>query len=255
METGQGASATARIASAFRQLSRRQVSPAQTGKELTWQQRAGPTSTVSDRFRDEVLAGGPQLHILVYMTEESPFLQVMHSIARFFDIEAGVDVNNKTFGFVGDRTQYREPYPVILPVQNAWRWGEVTVCLERDKAKSFYEGATTTKMCWVPGDDALRQSVYLPRLLYLPSVLGRFMVNEKCTPWELLGEVERLIADNTAGITVENSELIREWCLAAGQTTTQTRCTPAVVLKVNAVHSDDERFAYWAYHRLSATLG
>ena len=24
---------------------------------------------------------------------------------------------------------------------------------------------------------------------------------------------------------------------------------------MNAVHSDDERFAYWAYHRLSSTLG
>ena len=81
------------------------------------------------------------------------------------------------------------------------------------------------------------------------------MVKEKCTPWELHGEVEQLIASNVAGITVENSELIREWCLAAGQTTTPTRCTPAVVLKVNAVHSDDERFAYWAYHRLSSTLG
>jgi hypothetical protein len=109
-----------------------------------------------------VLAGGPQLHIFVYMMEESPFIQVMHSIARFFDIEAGVDVNNKTFGFVSDHTQYREPYPVILPVQNVRRWGEVTVCLETEKATSFYEAATNTKMCWVPGDDALRESIYLP---------------------------------------------------------------------------------------------
>jgi hypothetical protein len=97
----------ARIASAYKRLSGRQVSVANTEKELGWQQRAGSLSTISDRFRDKVLAWGPYLHIFVYMTEESPMLQVMHSIAKFFYIEAGIDLNNKIFGFVGDRTQYR----------------------------------------------------------------------------------------------------------------------------------------------------
>jgi hypothetical protein len=213
------------------------------------------STTISDRFREEVLAGGPALHIFVYMTEESPLLQVMHSIARFFDIEAGSDLNNKTFGFVGDRTQYREPYPVILPVQNAWRWGEVTVALDKEKASSFYDSTANKKQCWLPGDDALRQNIYLPRMLYLPTVLGRFVVRKKCTPWELHLEVERLISEGITGVTQGNSELIREWCLAAGQSTAPTRCAPAITLKVNAVHSDDERFTFWAFHRLGATLG
>ena len=64
----------------------------------------------------------PWLHVFVYMTDVSWVLQVLHLIAKFFDIKAGVDLNNKVIGFVGERMQFRVPYPVILPMDNAWKW-------------------------------------------------------------------------------------------------------------------------------------
>jgi hypothetical protein len=53
------------VASLHRRLDRRPVKAEQTRKEVGWQQRAGATSTIPDKFRDEVLAGGPQLHLFV----------------------------------------------------------------------------------------------------------------------------------------------------------------------------------------------
>jgi hypothetical protein len=53
------------------------------------------------KFRDEVLIATQNLDVFVYMTDKLPFLQVVHSIAKFFDRRAGPDINNSIIGFVG----------------------------------------------------------------------------------------------------------------------------------------------------------
>ncbi|KAL3794187.1 hypothetical protein HJC23_012894 [Cyclotella cryptica] len=74
----------------------------------TDQERSGLATTRSARIhdirqiRDEVLAGGPNLHVFVFMTEDSPILQVMHSIAKFFDIEAGETSTTRLLASLGN---------------------------------------------------------------------------------------------------------------------------------------------------------
>ena len=73
-----------------------------------------------ETFREEVLIATPNLDLFIYMTEKLQFLQVVHSIAKFFDQQAGEDLNNSVVGFVGEQTKYRNPHPVILPPKSTW---------------------------------------------------------------------------------------------------------------------------------------
>jgi hypothetical protein len=103
----------------------RKLSTEQVKQEFRWQKKAGATTQMWEKFRDELLIATPNLDVFVYMAGKSPFLQVIHSIAKFFDRSAGQEINNWVIGFVGERTKFRDPHPVILPVRNAWAWSPV----------------------------------------------------------------------------------------------------------------------------------
>ena len=57
----------------------------------------------------------PNFDVFVYMANRSPFLQVINLIAKFFNHRAGQEVNNMVIAFMGKRTKFCNPRPVILP--------------------------------------------------------------------------------------------------------------------------------------------
>jgi hypothetical protein len=116
------------------------------------------------------------------MADKSLMLQVMHSITKFFNLDLGAQLNNKVFRFVAEQTQFRVPYPVILMVQNAWWQNEVALVLNTTQAKSFYVDATHLKKCWVPSADTAKQNIYLPKMVYLSLILGKFILHAKHMP-------------------------------------------------------------------------
>ena len=54
------------------------------------------------------------------MVEGYYFLNMLHSIKRYYDIDSGDDVNNEKVVFVGDMTDSRDPYVVLLAEKLPW---------------------------------------------------------------------------------------------------------------------------------------
>jgi hypothetical protein len=71
------------------------------------------------------------------------------------------------------------------------------------------------------------------------------MVPEDRTPWEVHQKNVSLIGDGTHRLTLENTKLVREWYLAAGQSTSATECTSAIKMDVIVIASTCEKFGDW----------
>ncbi len=63
----------------------------------------------------------------MYMVEGCYFLNLLHSIKTYYNIDSGDDVNNETVAFVGDRTESRDPYAVLLTERLPWDWKEFDI--------------------------------------------------------------------------------------------------------------------------------
>ena len=106
----------------------------------------------------------------------------------------------------------------------------------------------------MPNDLANKERVSLPRMLFLPTVLASFVMNKNCTPWEIYEEINCLLLE---GVISDNDdlELIKKLCLAAGQTTSATKCSPALKMVVQAASERVDNFSRWAYNLLNNSLG
>ena len=72
------------------------------------------------------------------MRQGSSYIQIMHSAARFWDMAAALEMKGKAIGFVGDKTPYSQPLPVILPTKNSWEWASVKYVVDAVAMKTYY---------------------------------------------------------------------------------------------------------------------
>jgi hypothetical protein len=57
-----------------------------------------------------------QFHAFLFMTKDSCFVQMAHSIAKFATINLfAEDVDEKIFAFIGDRHFDQEPQAILIP--------------------------------------------------------------------------------------------------------------------------------------------
>jgi hypothetical protein len=172
----------------------------------------------SEDFHKTVVAVDNRFVAFVYMVEVCYFLNLFHS---------GDDVNNETVAFVGDRTESRDPYAVLSTEILPWDWKEFDVSMDATVPEDWYKDTDNEKSCWpVP---AIHEKKWFPRMLLLPTVLVTFMVSKKCTPYELHKEIKRCIVEDLHGFADDNCKHLLEWCLAAGQSTSATKCAPVLV--------------------------
>jgi hypothetical protein len=150
---------------------------AMTARELRWQQDAGNNTAVSNAFRDMVLAVDNKLVMFAYMVDGCPFVNSLHSVKTYFDIESGDDVNHKTIAFVGDRTSHRDPYPVILTARLPWDWKECEVSMDPALAEAWCTNPANEKKCWNIPTTTMKK--WFPRMLLLPTVLVTFVLAKK----------------------------------------------------------------------------
>jgi hypothetical protein len=188
------------------------------------------------------------------MTEGSPIVNLLHSVAKSFHVASRESINNKVIAFAGDRTEFQEPYPIKLPPENAWGWKEVKVCIDEATARLWYESHQRSDVCWMPNDLANKEKVSLPRMLFLPTVLASFVMNKNCTLWGIYEEANRLLLEGVIS-DEEDLELIKKWCLAAGQTTSAPKCSPALKMELQAASERNDNFSRWAYNFLNSTSG
>ena len=236
---------------------RKQSTPEQNKREFGWQARAKEgedQKKLSEEFKDDFLRDTVNLHLFVFMTSASPHLQILHSVAKFYALGGNAALQHKPIGWVGDRTAKRPmPMPVFVPKQNGWTWSTVQASLSEAVAVWWYGDENNAgKLRY---DNEHKEDVSLPLLLFLPSCLGTFVTQAKRTPWELYVEIKRRAEDGTHGFTMEDCEMQREWCLAAGQTADEGKNKPVVQIAMQAVTLDDDAFDDWAFNRLESTLG
>jgi hypothetical protein len=225
--------------------------PQQLVKEFRWQQQASGDTT---KFRDEVLGPSARPKVFGFTHNKSPFIHVIHSPARFFDLDAAAELQGKVIAFVGDRTTFGQPHPVALPERNAWEWKTAAMVNDPVRATTFFSVPGREKEFWRP-EGVATAPVALPRLLLLPTPLAAYASESPRTPWELFKFVGTLL-ENTpeGGPTEDDTALIRLWLMGNLQAEAN-RTASAWVLELQPVVATDQAFTEWCFHHLSSILG
>jgi hypothetical protein len=84
---------------------------ARVKNELKWQWSRGAANY--SKFKEEALTPGQGIKVYGFVQEDSPVIQVIHGLGRFFDNEAPEEISGKPIAFIGDRSRFGEPRPVI----------------------------------------------------------------------------------------------------------------------------------------------
>jgi hypothetical protein len=220
--------------------------PDATKQEFAWQPKAGKDN--KDQFKDEVLAHSPKLKVFGMIQAGSPFLHAIHSLGRCVDFNAPATMRGKIIAFSGDRTQFGNPHPVVLPSVNTWAWKKVSFADDAVGCAAFYSDPTNKHEGWKP--TALLAEMDLPRIVYLPPQVAFFCTEAQRTFWEIHQFMDGLVTEGA--ITEEDGEFLRCWMRAATQGD-PTR--PALGLELMPAVNANRNFAEWCCHHLDSFLG
>ena len=257
------------------------LNPTVVERELQWQNESmAESETEQQEFRDEMLQQ-QTLRAFVLIQENSPYLTICHSVGKFFNPpgENAKPLHGKYIGVMGDRTEYRDPIPVILPAL-AWEWKTPVVHTAVAAIKEFYTVATNYDRLYQANETPSGEStakgkrkdtkaaqkssvVYVnderevsaPFLLAIPSyILGRLSIRAYWTPWDLLQVVEDGMREYDGQIEKESWNVMRDWCLAACQPAGATPHSH-MAIRVSPVSQLDGSFDRWLDYRLNMTMG
>jgi hypothetical protein len=154
--------------------------------EFKWQWIGG--SNESKKFKEEALTPGQGIKVYGFVREDSPIFQTVHGVGRFFDNEAPAKISGKPTAFIGDRTCFGEPRPVIPPPNAAWNWKATTVS-EDETAWAVHQSEEQNKgKLWSRG--GLATELTLPWLVYLPSIVAKYATEQPRTAYCMGGTSE-----------------------------------------------------------------
>jgi hypothetical protein len=153
--------------------------------------------------------------------------------------------------FVGDRSPAQGCIPVSLKPEKPWNWQSVSInCDEADFA-AFHKDKANRNRWYQP--DGLKISQQLPTVLFVPTLLAKFLVDQQRTPWELFSEVKRLSSSPNYPIGDNETKLVPLWALGAVHTSDGNKSMLSMELK--PVLTFDPMFTEWMQARLTGTLG
>lgn len=223
---------------------------------VTWQVPGKTDKNEWVPFREQVAACSCLL-ICVARVIGSPYLRVIHSIARYTDPTAPAAERSKVIGFVGDRVgNVVRPMTVLLP-DGVWDWKDckkVVVSPVEQAAHFAQEGNRFT--LWNPTDRSSESRQMLPKLLLIPPCLMDFIVKESRTPWELHSEIERLLGLDNPPVTATQADLMLDWCRCAAQVLSASDTSKSsIAVTVDPVMNVETAFQTWGHNRLEVTLG
>jgi hypothetical protein len=73
-------------------------------------------------------------------------------------------MRGKIVAFMGDKTDFGQPHPFLLPEINAWSWIDVSFCDDAIRLATFYDDAENRLTLWErPG--GLQSTQKLPRMI------------------------------------------------------------------------------------------
>jgi hypothetical protein len=153
-----------------------------TKNEFKWQWTDGNIS--AKKFKEEALSTGQGIKLYGFVQEDSPIIQTIHGLGKFFDSEAPTEVQGKPIAFIGDRTRFGEPRPVIPPVEATWNWKAVTVNEDTALWAAHQSIDGNEGKLWT-NTGGLAAEISMPRLVFLPAVVASFVAQKPRTAWEV----------------------------------------------------------------------
>ncbi len=151
----------------------------------------------------------------------------------------------QVFGFLGDRTTgIIQPIPVGI-LDKLWKWVPRKVAFDSSPLELFYSTpANAKKLESTTGE----QTAALPRFGLFPPELIEFCALEARTPFALHQKIIDLANKSTDdnNIMIENSHLIRDWCIAASHDDASSTVNSIMAVSFNPAPYIDPVFAQWA---------
>jgi hypothetical protein len=226
-------------------------------EELKAQAEVGGDGAKMAVFRVETLQQ-QGLTGFAFLQQKDMTIHIMHSPAAFHARGASGPLKGKDIGFVGDRTDFSSPAPIVLQPEKPWKWITIKAVTTLAELETFYANPHNTGRFFTPPADATLERITIPRILMLPSNLLHFCAGHNRTPLDLLQEVGRIMTvltpdPNTPGaFTMQDYDLVHNWC--CGALHLDKNESSLVSYDIQAAVGNDI-FNRWAKARLDATLG
>ena len=212
-----------------------------------------------DRLQEMVWVGTDPI-VFGFMKPNSPFVQVLHSPAKYVGCRHGFDEHNmKHIAFVGDRRESMEPTPCKVKLPTFKEWNKVTTP-DADALGTFYQN-TAKLLSFFPlqEGDVSAEAIVL-KFILLPSCVIGIVAEGSCTPYKLLGhEPTKCQNKSTNGIEVLKNLIT--WIIAACVERLPATGAPNVAhtsrlaWPLTVIVTDNAHTIKWFKRRLEQTLG
>ena len=215
-------------------------------KEMRWQGTKKSAQGVKD-FRDQVLTRVKPV-VLLGMRKNSPFLQMVHSAAKFLgDPMEEEEYNGNIIGFLGDRTSTSDPLPVVLEEKCVGGWDKASGELNDVEIETFYSNKSNRKKPYKQGPGATKSSAKFPHMPVVPSRHVAWLTEERRTPFELYIQIRVDFKSDDDNAELAFFQPVLDFCLMA----CQGKCNQSFA----AVLDPSKDCTRWMTKRLHDTLG
>jgi hypothetical protein len=165
------------------------ISPYQHANGFRWQHTA---CTDVNKFKDEAMTPSSRPQVFGFLQNKPPFVHILHSPAKFFELEAAVEHQGKVIAFIGDQLTTNHQHPLALLERNAWDWKTAPIVMDAMAAAAFSAAPASEKDLWKPvGLQSSPES--LPCMIYLPTQVAAFALECPRMPWQVIQFVGTLI--------------------------------------------------------------
>jgi hypothetical protein len=203
------------------------------------------------KFKEEALTHGQGIKIYGFVQEDLSIIQFIHGLGRFFDSEAPPEVQGKPIAFLGDRTRFGVPRPIIPPAESTWNRKTVTVNEDAAAWATHQSLDENEGKLWASAG-GLAAEVSMPRLVYdLPSVVAKFVATKPRTACEVHQFLDEKVQQDDSDIVAEDVVDLKSWLLTVGQ----TAGAKGLALKMDPVVTTASVFEEWAFGHVNSYLG
>ncbi len=197
------------------------------------------------------------LTAFAFLQQRDMTIYLMHSPATYHARGATGPLKGRDIGFVGDRTDYSSPAPIVLQPEKPWKWITNRFDTSELNIEAFYCNPNNVDKFYIPSTSIQLDRITIPRLLLLPSNLLDYCAASPRTPLDLLRHVRQLMSvmtqlpETTTTFTRHDYELVAKWCCAALH---NDKGDSMLSYDIQAAVGN-ETFQRWTRTRIDATLG
>ena len=142
---------TSTSTSGFGRVVKHLLTPEKIKQSLAWQRGSPNTPDGRRDFKTQVL-GQHDFVAFASMSSECPTIEVVHSIATFYQPGAPTHVQSREYGLVGDWEGDIRPTSVKLPKLSPWTWSQLKVVADGELMREHYAAASAEEKgkLWTP---------------------------------------------------------------------------------------------------------